>query len=1035
MESERWARVKELCLAALDREEDKRQRFLDEACGSDSALRQEVESLLLQEKDAGEFLESPPLDLCIQLLGESEPERFRAAADPDQLIGKNVSHYRILEKLGAGGMGNVYKAEDLDLGRLVALKFLSPAVFGSDQNNSLSDAAVARIEREARAASALDHPNICTVYEVNRYEEHRFIAMQFLPGKNLKQKINGEPLPWMRVVDLGIQIADALDAAHAAGITHRDITSSNIVLTQRGEAKIVDFGLAKLATPQTSPTDALRNLNPDDVGTSSRAPASDNKLEPSASSGWGTASYMSPEQVLGEPLDARSDLFSLGVVLYEMATGKLPFEGKTSKEVIDNILHRTPISPSVLVPGLNIGLTQIICKATQVDRNHRYQKASEIHQALLKIRDEAASNKLRRPGWRTASLAAVMTVALLLAAGYYLRRRSDGIGARDTLVLADFNNTTGDPVFDEALKQALRVQLEQSPFLNVLSDQKVGQQLRYMGLAGDARVTPALARDVCLRTASKVMLIGSISTLGKHYVLGLSALNCQNGDTLLSRQIETDSRETVLHSLDKISTVLRTQLGESLPTIRKYDVPVEQATTSSLDALRAYGLGIKTRLANGDKAAIPFFERASELDPNFAMAYARAATGYFNLGQPVKAGTAMRKAFALHDRVSERERLYIDSHYYMTVTGELDKAMAALELWQQGYPREQSTYIDLGVMHFAAGQYEEGLQQDLQALKLDPGSATVYASLAAAYRKLGRLQESEDTLHRAQQLKLGGSMLLPSFYDLAFLRGDTEEMQRQVKAAAGQPRFEALLLALQADSEAYYGYLTNANDSTQRAIESALRHGEPDAASGFAEVRAWRDAEFGERHAREELDASLHIRPAQEQSELDAFILARTGHSDQAITIARQLQENRPVDTILNNYWLPTIGAAVELNRRHFDKAIELLETAEPYEMGLQQVPTTGALFPIYLRGLAFLGAGDGKNAAVEFQKILDHRSIVGSCSLGALAHLDLARAFAINRETIKARAAYQDFFTLWKNADPQIPILKEAEAEYARLQ
>jgi eukaryotic-like serine/threonine-protein kinase len=1086
MEPENWTRVKEVCLAALDRDQPERDEFLQEACGSDDGLRREVESLLLQTEYAAEFLESPPLELGVRLICEQHPELEKPAlAGLDELVGKTVAHYRVLEKLGAGGMGTVYKAIDTDLQRPVALKFLS---VGAVQRDSR---AAARIEHEARAASALDHPNICTVYEVSEHQGHPFIAMQFLPGRTLKREIDGKPLPKNRIIDLGIQIADALEAAHAAGVIHRDITSANIVLTQRGEAKILDFGLAQVGLSAQDGADLLEEGGGASVSAAFRSPspfdpgdpqperqtqslkAADlgkqvatlasstipTEVENRGRAAWGTASYMSPEQVLGEPLDARTDLFSFGVVLYEMATGELPFQGRTSSEIFNNILHRAPRPLSELNPTLGNGLTQIICKALRVDRQSRYQRASEMREDLEKLRTASAPGKshalaLSKPQLLGAALALLI---LATSAFYWFQRwRAPHLGQRDTLVLTDFNNATGDPVFDDALKQALRVQLEQSPFLNVLSDQKVAQQLRYMGRPRDSRLTPELAKDVCLRTSSKAMLIGSISGLGSHYVLGLNAVNCQDGGSLASMQAEAASRETVLQSLGNISRALRAKLGESLATISRYDSPVEQATTSSLEALRSYSQGIKVRFAEGDAAALPLFERATELDPSFAMAYARAAIGYFNLDKPERAAAALQRAFDLHDRVSERERLFIDSDYYMMGTGEMDKAIRVLQLWQQGYPREQTTYVDLAVMYAAVGQWEKSLEQSLAAMRLDSSNAIVYANLAVAYRSLSRLDESEKVLRQAQIRKLGGSILLPSLYHLAFLRGDAQDMQRQLAAAAGQPRFEALLLALQADTEAYYGRLASANQFTRRAVESALHHGEADAASGFTMVRALREAEFGNLHqARADLAAAIARRPEEAQSELAALVFARTGQSDRALAIAAELKRRQPLDTILNDYWVPTIQAAVELNRGHSAKAIDLLRVAEPYELGVEQVPTTGALFPAYIRGLAYLGDGKGQASAAEFQKILDHHSLMGNCPLGPLALLGLARAYAMEagvRPTrssnflatqnsagadpdslSRAHQAYRQFLDLWNAADVNIPALKEAKDEFAR--
>jgi serine/threonine protein kinase/tetratricopeptide (TPR) repeat protein len=1001
MESDRWERVKTLCLEALDRQESERALYVREVSGNDEELRHELESLLAHYEDAKNFLESPPLDLAIHLL-----PRYQTPLDPslqpdsEEMIGREVSHYRIVEKLGAGGMGVVYKAEDLKLGRFVALKFLPGAAHGSNQ-------ALELLEREARASSALDHPNICTVYEVNHQQGSPFIAMQFLAGHTLRHEIGDKPLPPRRIVELGIQIADALDAAHSGGIIHRDIKPANIFVTQRGEVKILDFGLAKLGR---------------------------HELAESGSAAFGTAAYLSPEQILGKPIDARADLFSFGVVLYEMATGETPFKGQTQREIFDGILHHTP-ARATNVPQ-NLG--RVISKAIEKDPDRRYQTAAEIREALrglLPAMDPTHASK----HWTAAALLLSLAMALTAAYFYFRHPTSARLGAHDSIVLADVVNSTSDPIFDETLKQAIRVQLEQSPFLNVLSDQKVAQQLRYMGRPPDSRVTTEVARDVCLRTGSAAMLKASLAPAGKHFVLGMSVVNCQTGDSLADQQVEAESRERILWAVDQASTKLRAKLGESLATLQKYDAPVEQATTASLEALRSYSLGVKTRLTQGDKAALPLFERATELDGNFAMAFARMGSGYFNLGEPVLAEAAVRKAYQLHKKVSERERLFIDSHFYMIVTGEVEKAARVLELWQQIYPRDQITYIDLGVMYAVLGQYDKDLAQDIEALRLDPANGIVYANLAGAYRMLNQFDKSKEVLDRAQAHKIAPALLLPAAYKLAFLRGDRESMGRILTGAMGQPLTEGLFLALQSDTEGYYGHSRQARKLTRQAVASALRSGYSEAAQGFEIEEALREVEFGNRtQAKIDLARALAMDPKQSSPFL-ALALARVGETQKARAIAAEMHRQSPLDTVFNVYWLPTIDAAIQLDSGHAGNAVELLQTTTPYELGLQQVPSTGGLFPVYLRGLAFLALKQGPPAAAEFRKILGHPGIVGNWPLAAVAQLGLARAEASeaaadSRTRAIATTAYRDFLALWNDADPEVPVLGQAKAEYGKL-
>jgi serine/threonine protein kinase/Flp pilus assembly protein TadD len=1052
MESERWEQVKKLCVAALEREENERGRFLEEACGQDEGLRREVESLLAYREAAKDFLESPSLQIANQLFPKPETTADTPSeSEFERMIGKTVSHYRIVEKLGAGGMGIVYKAEDTKLGRFVALKFLPGAALDSSSgisqlaNDTLYNGqALERFEREARASSALDHPNICTVYEVDQHEGSPFIAMQFLVGKTLKHEIDGMPLPAERLVDLGIQIADGLDAAHAAGIVHRDIKSANIFITRRGEAKILDFGLAKLAAHGAAEVSGEKATRSE--------PGKD--LAASQSVALGTAGYMSPEQILGERVDARSDLFSFGVVLYEMATGKLPFEEQTAEAMFYSILHKAPEAPSELNRSVAEDLGRIICKAIEKDRDRRYQTASELGEDLRRLQPVPIARKVGfstgRP-WLLVAL--ILLLASVLTAGYfYLRHRTRArLGQQDTIVLADFTNTTGDPVFDETLKQALRVQLEQSPFLNVLSDQKVAQHLGYMGRPRDTRLTNDVAREVCLRSGSKAMLTGSIAALGSHYALSINVVNCQNGDSLVSEQVEADSRERILWAVDRASTKLRARLGESLASIQHYDAPVEQATTGSLEALRSYSLGVKTGLSEGYAAAVPLFERATLLDPNFAMAYVSLASEYSNLAQPERAKAALTKAYSLRDKVGEGERFSIDSGYDEKVTGQLDRAIQVLNLWKQTYPGDYHPHMHLGIIYQTLGRHEKGLVEHDEALRLDPSNGLAYLNVAGAYICLNRFDEARVVLERAHARKIGVPNLRIFLYFLAFFRGDVDEMKRQAKEEMSQPDLATAMLAFQADTEAYYGHLRSARELTRRAVESARRQGDPETANGFAVVSAMREAELGDLpDARKEL--TTPTTPNQPQSVMGALVLALAGEPERALAAAHDLKRQSPFDTVLNDYWLPTVYAAVELNHGRPLQAIEQTQAVIPYEMGLPETPTSGALYAVYIRGLAFLATGQSPQAAAEFQKILDHPGIMGNCILVPLARLGLARAYAMEAGTdsqrilnvtarppgsdafAKARAAYEDFFVLWKGADPDLPLLKQAHSEYGRL-
>jgi serine/threonine protein kinase/tetratricopeptide (TPR) repeat protein len=1065
MGNERWQRLEELFHLASELEDEDRHYFLEQACGQDEDLLRQIETMISQRGDAENFLESPPFGGS-ELLALCE-EELNNPGDTDltTMIGKTISHYRIVEMVGAGGMGTVYKAEDLKLGRFVALKFLSGIASDPGISNTLSTSGVPSagqvlecLEREARASSALDHPNICTVYEVDEYKGSAFIAMQFLNGLTLADEIDGKPLTTERVIDLGIQIADALEAAHRAGIVHRDIKPKNIFVTQRKEAKILDFGLAKLGPRDTAAGEvvaefAIPNRQPISLsGTLSRPGVA-----------FGTVAYMSPEQVLGRELDARTDLFSLGVVLCEMATGSPPFTGQTPDGIFDGILHKAPASASLVNPAVTQDLQRVIDKALEKDCNKRYQTAAEMRDDLKRLQQRSAGTEIVRefPVQRRWAVAAVL---LLVAAvpviyGYLHQKQSTRFHEQDTIVLADFSNSTGEPLFDQALKQRLRVALEQSPFLNVLSDQKTSAELRFMGRSPDTLLTKDVTREVCLRVGGKAMLMGSISPLGSHYALGLDAVNCQDGDSLDSEQIEAESREKILSSLGEAAMRVRTKLGESLDSIRKYDAPAEQATTASLEALQAYALAIKTRSTAGEEAAFPFFKRATELDPGFAMAFARLGAAYATDNQPALASAALKKAYELRERVSERERLYIESHYFHTVTGEYDKAIQSYQLWQQNYPSDLVPYVNLGTLYGILGQHEKSLEEERQVLHLEPGLATGYFALASAYINLNQFDKARDAISQVDARKLDNPMFWETRCMLAFVEGDPAELKRQIAAAMTRSGSGAGVLAFQADTEAHHGRLSTARKFTRRAIESARDNGDPQSAIGYELVSELREADFGNLLQARRQIATLALGEDQSARTLGALASARAGDSKQALAIADDLSHEFPSDTLLKGYWLPTIRAAVELNRKDPSKAIELLETAIPYELGLPQTPTNVVPYPIYLRGLALLAAGQGPEAAVEFQKILDHTGIGGNYPLDALAHLGLARAYALqaripenancnissercslsvvqlSREMLaSASKAYQDFFALWKDADPDIPVLKQARTEFQRL-
>ena len=1034
MTPQRYERLTELFHAALDIAPGERAAFLDQLSDGDADLRRELVSLLAAHEQRAAYTEKPPEDIAAGLyLAQQEGSAVSASAlTPDT----RLDRYEIRSLLGKGGMGDVYLAQDTTLRRLVALKLL-PAAAAANEDR------MRRFIQEAKAAAALSHPNIAQIFEIGEHDGTHFIAMEFVDGVTLRAKIHSERTELRKLLKYLQQVAEGLAKAHAAGIVHRDLKPDNIMITRDDYAKILDFGLAKLVETQR----LLGGTASSEAGTASIAQHS------LAGMVMGTAGYMSPEQAQGKvkEIDQRSDIFSFGCILFEAVTEQKPFADESIIKSLHKVVYESAPPIKDFNPSAPPDLQRVIRRCLAKDPDERYQTIKDVALELKEVRQgmaraaEIDTTILSSGSTETSSAeyivneikrhkrsAALTLVALVIAAAtfsyfsYFKHNRAPALSEQDTILIADFDNQTGDAIFDGTLKQGLAVQLEQSPFLNLFPDIKVRATLKLMNRPPDQRVTSEIGREICQRQGLKVVIAGSIAPLGSHYVLTLSAINSSSGKVVAREQTEAENKEQMLKALSQAASRLREKLGESLSSIQKFDVPLD-VTTSSLEAFKAYSLGKQPYDRANIAEAIRHYKRAVEIDPSFALAYYSLAFSYANTNQSGLATQCAEKAYTLRDRVSERERLAILDSYYLFVTGEVDKRVDEAEIRKQLYPRDYSAFTNLSLAYMQIGQFEKAVPESREALRLNPNGMVAYVQLGGLFIYLNRFVEAREICEQALQKGIDWTTIHNRLYQSAFASGDAAAMQQQLDWAKGKPD-EYVALDWQTGAAAFAGQWRRAQELSRRSIDLAIRSDGREDAAEYAVEAVWRSALFGQcAQNKAALTQMLKLKYKRQTTARAVLALALCGKAAQAQRLIDDLVKHYPKDTGINGIWAPAIRSAIELQRGNAQQAVDLLEGAKRYEAAAQ-------FWPQYLRGKAYLKLGHGAEAAAEFQKILDHRGQAPLSVLYPLAHLGLARAAVMNGDATKARQAYQDFFTIWKDADADLTVLIEAKKEYEKV-